>query len=128
MKFELKISLLIILFLVGIVFACWISEFLSVLVKKNNTRKLVESEAKHYLSYINKDQEYAKKNDAWGRPLEYEGHVEEDCLISRVKSAGPDGMFGSEDDVVFVCKDLNKSKIIGKWAGKKIKEAGSGFW
>ena len=127
-KSELRLSLFIILVIaagIGIGIACtWV-----VLEQEREyTKKLVDSEAKHYLSFANKDEEYEGKQDAWGRPLEYEGSVEEDRIIVSVRSAGPDGSFDTSDDIVSVRQDLNKSKLVGKWAGKRIKEAGSGLW
>lgn len=139
LKSELRIAFFIILVIAGVACTWVIIKSILARVEQNraiestrklveSTRKLVDSEAKHYLSLVNKDEEYVGKNDAWGRSLEYEGSVEEDYMVAAVRSAGPDGVLDSPDDIVTIRKDLNKSKLVGKWAGKRIKEATSGFW
>jgi len=47
-------------------------------------------------------------------------------LISTVTSLGPDGV-PSDDDIVKQETDLNKSKLIGRWAGQRFKQAKDGF-
>lgn len=131
-KSELRLSLFIVLVIaagIGIGIACtWVIAAARAKQEIEYTKKLVDAEAKHYLSLVNKDEEYEGKQDAWDRPLKYEGSVEEDYIIVSVRSSGPDSSFGTPDDIVSVRQDLNKSKLIGKWAGKRIKEASSGLW
>ena len=128
LKFELKIALSIIILMTGLAVGWLIVKEVMAYNAIASTKKLVDSEAKHYLSLVNKDEEYEGKQDVWGQPLKYEGSVEEDCIIVAVRSAGPDGSFDTSDDIVAVRQDLNKSKLVGKWAGKRIKEAASGLW
>lgn len=127
-KVELKIALSIILVVAGLAVGWVVVQKTMAYNAIASTKKLVESEAKHYLSFVNKDEEYERKQDAWVQPLEYKGSVEEDCIIAVVRSAGPDGSFDTSDDIVGIRQDLNKSKLVGKWAGKRIKETASGFW
>ena len=42
-------------------------------------------------------------------------------------SAGKDKTFETDDDMSVIKIDLNKSKMIGKWAGKRAKEAVKGL-
>jgi|19_taG_2_1085344.scaffolds.fasta_scaffold00858_14 hypothetical protein len=81
---------------------------------------------------------YAKKEfgkhtlttqDAWGSSLQYVKRVNSDgTLITHViKSPGPDRQINTGDDIVAVKTDMNKSKIVGKWIGKKSNEVLKGF-
>ncbi len=53
---------------------------------------------------------------------------EKNVVIYTAISAGRDGEFGTDDDLSKVRRDYNKSKIIGKWAGKKFKQGVLGWY
>lgn len=65
--------------------------------------------------------------DGWGNPLIYARKVYPKSIIHGVKSAGPDGVFGTDDDMVAAKTDLNKSKIIGEWLGQKGRQVVGGI-
>ncbi len=65
--------------------------------------------------------------DGWDRPLIYSRQVSPELIVHGIVSRGPDGVLGTDDDMVVIKTDLNKSKIIGKWTGDKAREALKGF-
>lgn len=65
--------------------------------------------------------------DGWGNPLVYSRQASPNLIVHGVVSRGPDGILNTDDDMVVVKTDLNKSKIIGKWTGDKAREALRGF-
>jgi len=64
--------------------------------------------------------------DAWGRNLIYSVTLEPEVLVVDVTSNGPDGIAGTGDDITAQRTDYNKSRIVGKWIGSKLKQAGDG--
>jgi len=57
--------------------------------------------------------------DGWGNPVKYGRLVDPKAVLYTVISAGRDGKFETEDDIVGQAIDLNKSRIVGEWLGKK---------
>lgn len=64
--------------------------------------------------------------DAWGRPMRFDRNGDKYAVQQTVTSAGEDGQFGTGDDIHHSDTDWNKSRIIGAWAGQKVKEAVKG--
>ena len=69
------------------------------------------------------------KIDAWDVTLQYHTEESEDPIatLCTVTSAGRDGEFGTDDDIIGENINYHKTKIISKWAGSKAKDAISGF-
>lgn len=88
------------------------------------TERLVMAEAQIMLHRRSPPTE--ERKDLWGTPLRYEYEATEYVLTATVTSLGPDKIV-SEDDVVGERTDLNKSKVIGYWAGTRFKEVREGF-
>jgi len=64
----------------------------------------------------------APLQDGWGRDVGFKKIVEQELIAYVFCSSGRDGEFGTEDDIEASKLDWNKSRIIGKWLGKKSKE------
>jgi hypothetical protein len=88
------------------------------------TQNLVDRESKLLLK---NEEVLVPKEDAWGKPLEYSYQVDPKVAVASVRSAGRDGMLGTDDDIKGVSLDFNKSRIVGEWLGTKAKQAGKGF-
>ena len=65
--------------------------------------------------------------DRWDNNLVCTRIAEETVVIYEVRSSGRDKEFGTDDDITATKIDLNKSKILGRWIGKKTKEAAVGL-
>ena len=65
--------------------------------------------------------------DYFGNPVQSAFEQNTDYKIASVASAGKDGKFGTNDDLVVTRKDWNKSRITGEWVGKKSKEFTKGL-
>lgn len=61
--------------------------------------------------------------DGWGNPVKYGRVVAPKYVLYTVISAGRDGAFETADDIGGVAEDLNKSRLVGEWLGKKSKQA-----
>lgn len=68
------------------------------------------------------DNSTIQHTDAWGNPVQFHRIVREDSITQIVTSPGPDGKFGTEDDISHSDTDHNMSKIAGKWIHAKGKE------
>ena len=66
--------------------------------------------------------------DAWGNLIHCVRTLEPDgmAIAYQIRSAGRDETMMTKDDIVYTEVDWNKSKIAGKWIGKKSKEAATG--
>jgi len=93
-------------------------------MKAIKNQKLVTEEARKQLWRRTPPPEPVQ--DLYGNDLRYEYEATEHSLISTVTSYGPDGV-PSDDDFTDRKVDLNKSKIIGYWAGTKLKEVKEGW-
>ncbi len=60
--------------------------------------------------------------DYYGTNFKFEKTATEDCVTVIGASAGPDHIFGNEDDISCTKRNYNKSRIVGKWISKKSKE------
>ena len=67
------------------------------------------------------------KQDKWGNDLRYRGLINQDVIFTRVSSDGKDGEPDTKDDIVEERSDINKSRLVGKWLGRKSKEAVGGI-
>jgi hypothetical protein len=67
------------------------------------------------------------RTDAWGNQLCLDTEKSDMAIFYEVTSPGPDGEFETEDDIAAQAVDLNKSRMVGTWAGEKIKEGAKGF-
>jgi len=67
------------------------------------------------------------EKDAWDTPLRYKGQLTTELLHVWVASAGRDKKFGTKDDIIGEARDFNEARIIGKWAGKKFRQAKEGL-
>ncbi len=67
--------------------------------------------------------------DWWGTNICIKREVAQDGMAVEYMavSAGKDKSFDTNDDMTVVKIDLNKSKILGKWAGKRAKEVTKGL-
>lgn len=67
--------------------------------------------------------------DSWDIPLAYKTEEVEEPLATKctVTSAGRDGEFITDDDIVSVDFDMHVSRSVGKWAGEKAKSAVGAF-
>lgn len=94
--------------------------------KERNTRKDLQS-----CVLIAKQTDLKTNNltneDAWGKPVKYERTVDTKYVTYRLTSAGKDGTFDTEDDIVAEAVDLNKSRIVGDWVGKKAQQGWKGL-
>ena len=68
------------------------------------------------------------QKDRWGTQLKSSYSSQSEANIAYVTSAGIDKVFGTRDDISSEKKDINKSRVVGEWAGEKAREAGSGFF
>lgn len=66
-------------------------------------------------------------NDGWGNPIALDVETHDECVIYTATSNGRDEIRGTNDDIVFVQTEWNKSQIAGKWVAVKGKEAAKGF-
>ena len=73
------------------------------------------------------DGDLPPRKDRWGTPLKSSYSSQSEVNIASVTSAGRDRIFGTRDDISSERRDVNKSRVIGKWIGDKTKETGSGF-
>lgn len=92
-----------------------------------HTRDLVAHEAKKFDAAARADREHPPAHDVWGNALRYSRDVSPDIILVVVQSAGRDGHFDTGDDIGVMVRDVNKSRIAGRWAAKKLKEAAGGF-
>lgn len=88
-----------------------------------DTEELVKEEVKLLL----KNGKAEEKDDAWGNTMVYHYEAQPKVLTAIVVSNGRDGEFGTDDDIAELARDYNKSRIIGEWAGSKVKEGFKGF-
>lgn len=68
-------------------------------------------------------------SDWWGQPIKINCRPTDDgmAFLYTATSSGQDRISGSNDDLAKVAIDLNKSKIVGKYTAKKLKEFVKGF-
>ena len=73
---------------------------------------------------------FRKGLDGWGIPMRYATEEIEDPFATKctVTSAGRDGEFDTGDDLVAVNHNYHKAKIVGDWAGNKLKDGAKGLW
>lgn len=64
--------------------------------------------------------------DSWGRTVRFSRYSDETRTSYVLTSSGKDGIFGNKDDMTSIATDFNKSRIVGKWMGKKSKEFAKG--
>lgn len=65
--------------------------------------------------------------DYYNQDLIYIKEVEKGFIRHQLRSCGGDGLFLTDDDYVLDEVNLNKSRIIGNWAGRKSREFFKGF-
>lgn len=65
--------------------------------------------------------------DGWGKPLRYRYEVNSSRIKHIVTSRGPDKILGTKDDIAEYCYDFDRSRILGEWAGRRLKQGLSGF-
>lgn len=93
----------------------------------NETVRLLQTEASAALKEM-PDPITRSAVDKWGTTLLYRADSQSsEHKAVTVVSAGADKKFDTSDDVVIQKVDFNKSKIVGKWAGKRAKEAVQGW-
>jgi len=90
------------------------------------TEEIVKEEAKRSKSARRKPG-MLEREDAWGNPLCLNKEKMDMAIRYEVISPGPDAKFGTLDDISAEAIDLNKSRMVGTWAGEKIKEGFKGF-
>lgn len=97
--------------------------------KKSETQELVTVEAKHMCHGTNEEYTAGNATDAWGLTLQYQSEEVADPLstVCGVRSAGPDGLFDTNDDIVGMSRDLHKTEIVGKWMGDRAKKTVGSF-
>ncbi len=94
------------------------------------TKSRVEKAAKIARSQdLQTDYCFENIQDWWAKPICIKREVAKDkmAIVYMAISAGRDSLFDTNDDYVSVKTDLNKSKMIGKWAGKRAKEITKGL-
>lgn len=92
------------------------------------TLKLVRSVAHTVRRDINAGMyQPVEKQDAWGNRLQVNVELDKYTLFVECVSCGPDGQFGTSDDISCCVQDVNKSRVLGKWIGIKWKQASQGF-
>lgn len=67
------------------------------------------------------------EKDVWGKELKYSRSINEDVAVYTVRSAGLDGIFGNDDDMLVERKDHNFARIVSKWTGQRLVESIHGF-
>lgn len=60
--------------------------------------------------------------DQWGNHLRVDVVDGDTKKTYNVVSSGPDGKFNTTDDIIATKTDYKKTKLIGRWLGKKSKE------
>ena len=65
--------------------------------------------------------------DGWDEAIYYERKDDPKGILYIVCSAGPDKQLDTADDMPLKGIDLNKSRIVGEWIGKRTKQAAEGF-
>lgn len=60
--------------------------------------------------------------DYYGTNFKFDKTATDDCMTVVGISAGPDHIFGNEDDISCTKRNYNNSRIVGKWVSKKSKE------
>ncbi len=60
--------------------------------------------------------------DYYGTNFRFDKTATEECVTVIGASAGPDHIFGNEDDISCTKRNYNNSRIVGKWVSKKSKE------
>ena len=97
--------------------------------KKVDTEKMVERRAIEVLATKGEAPELTK--DAWGNAIKISYDEADDFRQATVISAGRDQEFGTKDDISATERDYHKTKIVGKWVGKKsiefVKGAATGL-
>lgn len=90
-----------------------------------NTEKLLKKEAKTMCRHNIPGDAF----DSWDTKIRYTSSVYGDDMVLEciTISAGRDGRFETDDDIKRIALNLNKSKMIGAWAGQKAKQATKGF-
>lgn len=91
--------------------------------KTVKTEEIAQTKANEVLS-TKEEGKVAK--DAWGNPLQIVYSESAELRQATVTSGGKDEKFGTEDDIVKVATDLNKSRLVGQWVGKKSVEFSKG--
>lgn len=66
--------------------------------------------------------------DGWGRDILTEKVSQPEVVAYGAISPGRDGILKTEDDIISVETDFNKTRIIGKAVGERVKRAAGGFW
>lgn len=92
-----------------------------------STRDIVRSTAHNRALEKLPEQCTLQQVDAWGRPLKYERAGTSMQIVHVVTSAGRDGEFGTEDDIVGHDVDTNLSRLAGKMIADQAKEFGKGL-
>jgi hypothetical protein len=116
--------LVIVPILIWLVFG-WVDQSQKVI----ETQKMVNREAAWFLGQMEDGKILSRRKaiDPWGKSILYRGEVSERQRTARTVSAGPDREFFSSDDIKGEAVDLNKSRMVGEWVGKKATEFGKGF-
>ena len=91
------------------------------------TKQAIASEMRHGVLATERPSGELSTVDGWGRPLVYEVDVTEERIVHVVASAGRDGKFGTDDDIVETKQDLNKSRLAGRYAKSRFKEFVKGW-
>lgn len=94
--------------------------------KITRTKEQVKKLAKTPMDY-RADGLMPELRDIYGQSLRFNRTEDDYGITQKVSSAGPDGVWDTTDDIVCEDTDLNKSKLLGQWAGQKSKEFIKGF-
>jgi hypothetical protein len=98
-----------------------------VTIDKIKTEKIVKETAKVNMDDL-PENTMLTKFDAWGRPLRFSRTiVSENAISQTVTSAGKDGKFDTTDDISHTDIDLNKSRLVGRYIGSRVKEFSKGI-
>jgi hypothetical protein len=88
-------------------------------------KKVLENEVAKLLK---SDSEYKPAMDPWGNVVDHKLEKSDNFDKATIRSAGPDGIKFTKDDIIVEKTDINKSRVAGEWVGEKSKEVVKGLF
>lgn len=95
--------------------------------ENKEAQALCKHAAKELLPFVKETESGEGGQDYWSKPYRYQAFVTPAKAEVVLTSAGRDGVFDTEDDIVVVRTDYNKARLAGHYAGQRAKEFLKGF-
>jgi hypothetical protein len=118
---------LAVVFVVALAFLCLTGYFVVYLQPRLITGSLLEKAVEENIDTQFIGRFGVDDDDAWGNEIVIDREETKEFILVEARSAGPDGIMDSEDDLTRSKKDWNNAIRLGKWLGSNAKDTAVGI-